>query len=280
MTSRPFVIESTAGEPIRGDVHQPEGLLQTSTVVLVHGFKGFKDWGFMPYLAEQICNAGFTAVRFNTSRNGVGEGGERFEDLERFAENTIAQELDDIRSVLTEISENTTGLFDDVYPEAIGLLGHSRGGATAILSAVGDPRVLTVVGWAAVAHFDRFGDREEEWAREGRIAITNARTGQEMPLNRSILDDIRQNAERYDIPRAASRLDAPLLLVHAQDDETVSIEEAERIYAQSDQMVSSLYRLAEGGHAFGASHPFSGSAQPLENALISTLDWLERHLNV
>src|SRR5688500_243192 len=40
-------------------------------VVVMHGFKGFKDWGMFPPLADRLAQAGFTAVSFNASGSGV-----------------------------------------------------------------------------------------------------------------------------------------------------------------------------------------------------------------
>ena len=45
-----FTIESSEGLPIRGDLESTGGA--RALVVIVHGFKGFKDWGFFPWVAE------------------------------------------------------------------------------------------------------------------------------------------------------------------------------------------------------------------------------------
>lgn len=279
MPGTPFEIRNAYGDVIRGDVHRPAGLTQTPVVVILHGFKGFKDWGFIPYVAEEICNGGFTAVRFNCSHNGIGNSVDQFTELEKFAENTISNEIADIRAVLNEIEQNTTGLFGDVYPGAIGLLGHSRGGGTAILAAVDDPRILAVVGWAAVSTFNRLGMDREQWRREGRIQVKNSRTGQDLPLNYSFIEDLERHPEEYDVIKSAKKLKAALLLVHAEDDATVPIEEMDAIFQGSNMDDNRYYRMSTGGHTFGATHPFQSQTQDLQNALIPTLDWFERHLN-
>ncbi len=33
-------------------------------VVLIHGHEADKDWGFLPWLSEYLCNAGFAVARF------------------------------------------------------------------------------------------------------------------------------------------------------------------------------------------------------------------------
>ena len=45
-------------------------------IVVVHGWKGFKDWGMFPPLAERLARAGFATVTFNLSGSGVDDRGE------------------------------------------------------------------------------------------------------------------------------------------------------------------------------------------------------------
>ena len=47
-----FTIDSREGLPIRGDLDAPDEA--RALVVIVHGFKGFKDWGFFPWLADHL----------------------------------------------------------------------------------------------------------------------------------------------------------------------------------------------------------------------------------
>jgi len=72
---RRFTLVSRLGEPIRGDLRRPEGPGPHPVVVACHGFKGFKDWGFHPWLGEHLADAGLAAVHFDFSRNGVKEAG-------------------------------------------------------------------------------------------------------------------------------------------------------------------------------------------------------------
>lgn len=74
----PFTREARPGEPIRGEVRIPDGPPPRVAVVMAHGFKGFKDWGFFPWVAEGMAAAGYAVVTFNFSRNGIGADPERF----------------------------------------------------------------------------------------------------------------------------------------------------------------------------------------------------------
>src|SRR6185437_1965630 len=90
--------------------------------VVVHGFKGFKDWGLWPALAERLARAGFSAVTLNLSGSGVDDAGE-FVYPERFGHNTFSAELQDVRRVLDALAAGELGV---APPTTIGLLGHSR----------------------------------------------------------------------------------------------------------------------------------------------------------
>ena len=94
-------------------------------VVVIHGFKGFKDWGLWPSLGERMARAGFSAITFNLSGSGVDDTGE-FVYPERFGHNTFSAELQDVRRVVDALAAGELGV---APPTRLGLLGHSRGGA-------------------------------------------------------------------------------------------------------------------------------------------------------
>ena len=73
-----FRLTGADGGPLRGDIRTAGGA--RPAVVICHCFKGFKDWGFFPPLADRLARAGFTAVSFNFSGAGVGEDGESFSE--------------------------------------------------------------------------------------------------------------------------------------------------------------------------------------------------------
>ena len=53
-----FELESINDGIIHGDVRTPIDLKGKYPVIIVaHGFKGFKNWGFHPYIAEQLTLA-------------------------------------------------------------------------------------------------------------------------------------------------------------------------------------------------------------------------------
>jgi pimeloyl-ACP methyl ester carboxylesterase len=161
-------------------------------------------------------------------------------------------------------------------PDRVGLLGHSRGGAGAILRAAAGG-VDALVTWAAMAALDRWTpETREEWRAAGRIFVPNTRTGQQMPLDVGLLEDFEADRDRFDVTAAARRVAVPWLVVHGADDETVD-PEAARILAGAGPHAQ-LTIVEEAGHTFGAVHPFAGSGPALDAAVGATRRHFRRHL--
>ncbi len=258
------------GDVMRVDVRRPRGPVPSgpSVILMAHGFKGFKDWGFFPYVSERLAADGHVVVSFNFSLNGVGSDLLNFTDLESFGRNTLSREVDDASWMVDAALDGvwTQG----ARPGSVGVLGHSRGGGVGIVVAARHGGVSSLVTWAAVSTFLRWSDSHvEDWVTRGVTYITNARTGQEMPLNRSLWQDLNDNRERLDVTLAAARVRAPWLIVHGSEDPTVPVNEARRLHAASPG--ASLRILEGSGHAFDVEHPMTASSAVLEEAILATL---------
>lgn len=238
-------LTSDEGLPIPVELDAPDGA--KALVVVIHGFKGFKDWGFFPWLAERLAGSGLAVCRFNMSRSGIGDDPETFGRLDLFADDTWSIQLADLSRVVawTEAQRPDLPLF---------LLGHSRGGGVALLGASGVPRLRGVVVWAPVSHVDRWDpDTVRQFEERGYTEIVNARTKQTMRVSRRVYDDYAAQPERFDVLGAASRLEVPLLVIHGARDESVPVAEGKAIgAAAADASVAVIERA---GHTFNAIHP-------------------------
>jgi uncharacterized protein len=233
-------------------------------VVICHGFKGFKDWGFFPHAADRLARAGFTAVSFNFSGSGVGPDGETFSELERWGRQTVTGDLADLATVVDHVAA--------AGAPWIGLLGHSRGGGTAVLYADGDPRVKALVTWAAVCRYRWWSEAEAAaWRHEGRLDVVNMRTGEVLPLGPNLLEDLEAGeAGALDIVAAAARLRIPWLIVHGDADESVPLDQGRKLERAGAGRARLL--LVEGaGHTFGVRHPWAGSTAAFDRVLEETV---------
>ncbi|MFN8180113.1 MAG: prolyl oligopeptidase family serine peptidase [bacterium] len=274
---RALRLTNDEGLAVRIDVRLPDGPGPFPCAVILHGFKGFKDWGMWPPTAMRLAERGLASVALNSSRNGVGEGLMEFTELESFARNTPRREAKDVALVLDAIRRGEVDAALD--GGRLGLLGHSRGGGIMLLVASRDPAVRAVVTWAAIAKFDRWTSRAKaEWRARGRIDVPNARTGQILWLEREVLEDLEASRAEYDLEAACRALRAPLLVVHGELDDAVDPEDAERLVAWAGSPEKRLLRIPRTGHTFGAAHPWGGPPDAWGQAVDATADWLTTYL--
>lgn len=270
-------IPGQAGEPpIRGDLRALPGPTPRTAVVICHGFKGFREWGFFPSLARAIARRGHAAISFDFRHNGVGDDGVDFSALDRFATNTHTGNVEEIGEVLDAM--DGSGFFPNT-PEGIALLGHSRGGAEALLAAERDPRVRALVTWNSIASIGSRWTSEEvgAWNRGETVYIQNSRTAQQMPVGPSYWRDIVENREALDILGSASRLTIPWLIVHGEEDETVPVSDGRTLFTAAGDNAE-LCLIQGGSHTFGAKHPYEGATSELRTAAQTTLSWLDEQL--
>ncbi len=258
--------------------------LAKPVVVFVHGFKGFKDWGHFPLVADAFANQGFVFVKLNLSHNGVVVGGTGdLEDLEAFGRNNFSLELDDIGQVLDAL--HTPGTTPVPAAEMdlthLFLLGHSRGGGLVLLKAAEDPRVAAVATWAAIADVDQRWPQAvlDEWQRSGVMHVPNTRTGQQLPLNYQIVEDYYAHRLRLDIGHNVHRhLKQPLLAVHGDEDETVAVAAAYELKKLKPD--TELLIVPGATHMFGGAHPWlrSDLPEPADEVVARTVDFFRWHI--
>jgi pimeloyl-ACP methyl ester carboxylesterase len=221
-----FEISSREGLPIRGDIDAPPKA--RAAVVIVHGFRGFKDWGFFPWLSDYFCASGAVAVRFNMSRNGIGEGND-----------TYTIQIHDLLDVVAYTQSRFRGL-------PLFVLGHSRGAGVALLAAREIEDLAGVITWSAISRADRWEDLDAS--------------------STAILADFEANRQRLDILDAASALRAPLLAIHGARDSSVPSEESRAIVSRAPD--ASLLIIEGASHTYNAIHPLVHVPRELEFAAL------------
>jgi alpha-beta hydrolase superfamily lysophospholipase len=241
-------------------------------VVIVHGFKGFKEWGFFPWVSGHLGSARLASVRFDMSRSGIGERPGEFDRLDLFADDTYGREVADLRSVLSWV-EGT-----ELAGLPLFLMGHSRGGGVSILTAkqIAGAAVRGIVTWSGVAEADRWPDAvKRQWRARGILEVPNVRTGQTMPISTAVLDELDARREELNIVAALESTECPVLIVHGLADETVPAAEAQQLARGARN--GSLVLIESGTHTFGAKHPFDSVSRELSFAMQATLAFLNAY---
>lgn len=246
-------------------------------IILVHGFKGFKDWGFFPVAADRFASAGYPAFTFNFSHNGIGADNMNFTEEDKFAANTYSREVSELGEVLSWLTKT----IPEKYAEkGVYLLGHSRGGVSVIKNAV-HPAVRGIVLWASICKVNRFSARQAaEWRDKGSTVILNSRTGQVLKINTSLLDDIENNQKTsLNLETSLKSLEKPVLILHGEEDLAVPITEAKSLAAWAGPDNAEFISLPHCGHTFGIVHPFTGTTQQFEKVLENTLSFFNKFNN-
>ena len=276
--SKDFILTTKRNDLLRITAYGIENYNNRPCLIFVHGFKGFKDWGFGPYLGKYFGDSGYFVLMFNFSHNGVGKSLTVFDELDKFANNTFSLEINELSEL---ISAYLDGFFGKTSNIKIGLVGHSRGGAISLLTARQRKEVNAVAVWSSVAKLDRYSDRQKEkWKRTGVFEVLNSRTKQVMKLNLSLLEDIENNKDDYlNLEKAVKELNRPLFIAHGEQDLAVPIVEAELLNSWANKEKTFFYKIPAAGHTFDMKHPFTGTNKKFDDLLIKTEHFFKTNLS-
>ena len=271
-------INGKHNKPILTDLFFKESNQLKPILIFCHGYKGFKDWGAWNLMAENFANAGFFFVKFNFSHNGgTAEQPIDFPDLEAFGNNNYSKELDDLGNVIDWVSENSD-IKNEIDLNEIYLIGHSRGAGIVLLKSDEDSRAKKVISLAGVSDYkSRFPKNQklQEWEEKKVYFVKNGRTHQEMPHFYQFFRDFEKNEKRLNIKKATQNLEIPLLIIHGNNDASVSINEAKNLHKWNSK---SMFKIIENSnHVFGTSHPWDKErvSEELSEAIEIAIDFLK-----
>lgn len=275
-----LVIESKHhNKPIVCDVRYLPSQQRQPVVIFIHGFKGFKDWGHWNLIADQIAQAGYIFIKINLSHNGTTlDKPLDFADLEAFSDNTYSLELEDVKHVIDYL-QSTACTIPNMDLKNTFLIGHSRGGGIALISAFEDERIKGVVTWASVSDYEKRWPEDvlAQWKKEGVHYVYNGRTKQNMPMKYAIVEDFLAHKERLNIKNAVAQLKKPALFIHGSDDPTVDLTEAKNL--ESWSATGRLVVIEKANHVFNGKHPYEEKELPVESQKLvkNTLSFLEQN---
>jgi putative redox protein len=209
------------GIAINGQLFVPGQDPPYPTVCICHGIPAGNppepnDGGY-PLLAEKICCHGFNVLIFNFRGTGISGGNI---DLLGWTK--------DLEAVIGHIH----GL-QEVNSSHIALLGFSGGAAVSICVAAGDNRISHVAACACPAEFYRLIEAGDAATWIDHFRKIGAIRDDNFPLStEEWLDGFRLVSPVDYVSQLAPR---PLLLIHGEDDETVSISHARRLYEKAGE---------------------------------------------
>jgi len=204
------------------------------------------------------------------------------QDTDAFARNTISREVDDVHDLIAAVETlDELAYVRDRWNGSLFILGHSRGGGIAqivsreLLAQNPQRRIRTVV-LNSVGTWLRWTPRQRElWEREGGMTFTNERTGQQLRMNMSYINDLEQHADRLSLHEAARACGDALHFIHAEADLTVPLSEIRHLRCTS-HCSAELTVITNTTHTFGMTHPVDRITPGLVDMLTHVSRWLVR----
>jgi pimeloyl-ACP methyl ester carboxylesterase len=249
--------------------------LKRPLIVFCHGFNGFKDWGAFNLMADYFLHRGFQFVKLNLSHNGTSpEQPSDFVDLEAFGANNFEKELEDIGGLLVHLKKESFANCIDF--EKLFLIGHSKGGATALAYTLSHPEIISCATLAAVidpvARYGKLNDKL--WKENGVKFVLNGRTNQKMPLYYQLAENTQKIKDKLDLRNLLKSDKRKFLFIHGSKDEAVPVTEINLVKNLPNCTVSII---EDANHVFGASHPYTNIDLPddLQKALSQTVKFFE-----
>ncbi|MEO1433913.1 MAG: alpha/beta fold hydrolase [Bacteroidota bacterium] len=261
------IVEGKHGRNFLLDLYFKEDGRAKPLIVFGHGFKGFKDWGHWEAIGIELAKSGIAFIKFNYAFNGTTlDAPSDFDDLEAFGQNNYTKELDDFQSALDWLFHQNAEWTKELDRSNITVIGHSRGGPIALITANEDQRVSKVVTWAAVHGLDYAWPNDqflEQWKLDGVFHVKNGRTGQMMPLYYQLYENYLANEDRLDLSRSLTGFNKPTLIIHGAADPAVPVMAADvlqKILPHAKKVV-----IETGDHVFNGRHPFTETELPPES---------------
>lgn len=260
---------------INADIRYNNDGKKKPVVVFLHGFKSYKDWGFIPQVCKEFATSGAIAFNFDFSQNGIVDSRKPKFDPEIFRKQTITKMMEDATIVVNYIRTNMAEITEDQFNGNIHLVGHSLGGAVSILAASKYRlKVDRIILWNSIAKLDRNTERQkEQWVKNKSIEIKIEGCDQALPLDVSYLTD-KEILGNDAILEAISKIKQNILIVQAKEDLTTKLKEAKLLKEHAKEKAK-LFVIENSGHTFGIKNKFEHVTPSLAEAIERSIAFME-----
>jgi putative redox protein len=219
------------GENLAGSFHVPSED-SSRGIVLGHCFTCSRHTRVLRGISSTLVDEGFKVLRFDFSGNGQSEGS--------FSESFYSKQITEMKAAVSFMSAQKIPW--------IGFVGHSMGGMVALLAAAEMANVRAVCTLAAKASaldttrwFSQ--SQRQELERAGRLRFISR--GRSLELT----EDFFKDAAQYHLADIMASLRQPLLLVHGDQDEIISVQETHKLH-QFKPMDTELAIIPGADHMF------------------------------
>lgn len=212
MKRQKLEIINEKGHKLYAQLELPASQHPHQYAIFAHCFSCHSNYKAIGNITRKLTEAGFGVLKFDFTGLGQSEG--------EFAESYFSVNIEDLMAV-------NQYLIDDNKTPAL-LIGHSLGGAAVIVAASkldNIKAVATINAPSNVEHVTRhFSHQFDESTEKGDVEINIG--GRPFKINKEFVDDFTKT----DLPAITKHLRKPILIMHSPIDDTVSIDEAQKIY--------------------------------------------------
>jgi len=312
-----YKFDNNINEKTSVDIYLPDFSLlkdkKKPMILMIHGFRAFKTWGFFPYFAKKITEAGYFCSIIDFSLNTLIDADKCLFDMERFSKNTVSQEITEAELFIEKFANSNVLDADSMnyWNGEIYLIGHSLGGALAIMVAHNIAHnnlmkkfeeknlieknfikkdnfveknnftekkhtVKKIITICSISDFDIYTERQKkDWIEKGVKEFKDANTGQLFKLDVKFLLDRLEYSGEMSLATCVSRLEIPYLILHTAGDATVSPNAATILFDAANKEFAQKIIL-NGNHLLGVTHPFEQTNEILENVISKSINFMEQ----
>lgn len=183
--------------------------------ILCPGYLDTKDYPHLISHAALLAEVGYVVVRFDPT--GIWESSGEVADY------SVSQYFSDVKAIVDHMTMQNT--FSEIV-----LLGHSLGGAIAILYASQDPRVTSVVGLMPSSLHKEDALSYKHWNEKGIRYSQRDVPGSDSQREFAVPYGFAEDQARYSVLGAARTLEIPLYLLAGALDDAITPQEVRTIF--------------------------------------------------
>ncbi|HQV52639.1 MAG: OsmC family protein [Flavobacteriales bacterium] len=212
MKSTRVTFPNGTGSELSARLDLPADRRATQFVLFAHCFTCSKDLGSVRNISRALTSNGFGVLRFDFTGLGESEG--------EFSETDFSSNVSDLYAAVSFMEKE--------YSAPVLMIGHSLGGAAAIVASasLAQVKAVTTIGAPGhIGHIRKLFSGDIEKIKETGSAQVNI-GGRPFTISNSFLEDI----EKRDLASIVGSLGKPILIIHSPQDRIVAIDNAAQLY--------------------------------------------------